>query len=183
MSHNHCSSSIPEGSAHVDDLHAFAPHRGLTLLQMRSRSLCKPKVAGIIQHRHSISKPPFLQPSLPVSPQKAGEDAAQGRLGLPMWALPATARAGSVAVVSLSLRGPSWPCVHSQGGGERLWCSWGQNDCKLLMEPWAAAGRSSQSRSQLSRNIGLHLFLRLVEGMRVSMATCVFCSSGLLTHF
>lgn len=51
------------------------------------------------------------------------------------------------------------------------------------MEPWAAAGRSSRSRSQLSRNIGLHLFLRLVEGMRVSMATCVFCSSGLLTHF
>lgn len=78
---------------------------------------------------------------------------------------------------------PMWPCVHSPGDGERLWSSWGQNNCELLMEPWAAAGRSSRSRSQLSRNIGLHLFLRLVEGMRVSMATCVFCSSGLLTHF
>lgn len=91
--------------------------------------------------------------------------------------------AGSAAVVSLSLCVPTWPRVHSRGAGERLWCSWGQNNCKLLMEPWAAAGRSSRSRSQLSRNIGLHLFLRLVEGMRVSMATCVFWSSGLLTHF
>ena len=45
------------------------------------------------------------------------------------------------------------------------------------------AEEHSKNKSQLSRNIGLHFFLLLVEGMRVSMATCVFCSSGLLTHF
>lgn len=103
--------------------------------------------------------------------------------GLLIWVPQQEPGAGSVAVVSLSLRVPTWPCVHSRGAGDRACRSWGQNNCELLMEAWDAAGRSSQSRSQLSRNIGLHFFLRLVEGMRVSMATCVFCSSGLLTHF
>lgn len=78
--------------------------------------------------------------------------------GLLIWVPQQEPGAGSVAVVSLSLCVPTWPCVHSRGGGDRACRSWGQNNCELLMEAWDAAGRSSQSRSQLSRNIGLHFF-------------------------
>lgn len=162
---------------------------------MRNRSLFKSKVAGIIQHQRSISRPLFLQPSLHSRrPEKrllgVGLGCCARALptaavvsGLLLWGPPAPAWR---CLSSRGVPGPvcaPWPRVHARGAGERLWSSWGQNNCKLLVEPWAAAGRSSRSRSQLSRNIGLHLFLRLVEGMRVSMATCVFCSSGLLTHF
>lgn len=39
--------------------------------------------------------------------------------GLLIWVPQQEPGAGSVAVVSLSLRVPMWPCVHSRGAGDR----------------------------------------------------------------